>query len=500
MAMYNYFILYAMIIKSLFAVPMDLRDHVDISGSEAMWFSGPDPKDTAPVDLDISIHGTEDSDVPMDFNGTMDFNVTEDVLSNVLVDESIGSLDNVSMKVVNTLRLFNGWKAYGSVYGTPTLTIKNNLCVVEGLVKVGRGNVITQLPAGCRPTKRLIFNLNRHAQTSRVDLTTDGRISFIAGGKTSWISLSGIILPQSGKGKTSNLSLKNGWRAFGREYGTPTYSLQNGNLCIVQGLVRMYGKTHQDWTKAIAVLPAECRPAKRLIFNVNNQALVARVDVDTAGNIMWRGGGRSHTWLSLTGITFSLKGIKSSNLKLQNGWRTYSKGYEPGTYTVNPGYCVVQGLIVYPKDWKSNSNKPIAQLPSECRPTKRLIFNTLPTCYTKKGINQGCQETARVDVKKDGTMYVVGGGLNKIPGTNFLYLSLEGVFISRACTKVPRGCWTIKDRESCLASFDGRSKYYDQRCTWCPRCTYHTHKCEPILWFLNQRRRSTYEISKCGGK
>ena len=38
------------------------------------------------------------------------------------------------------------------------------------------GSVITTLPANCRPNKRLIFAMNNHEISQRVDVLPDGRV------------------------------------------------------------------------------------------------------------------------------------------------------------------------------------------------------------------------------------------------------------------------------------------------------------------------------------
>jgi len=137
--------------------------------------------------------------------------------------------------------------------------------------------------------------MNNHQYTARVDVQTNGVISWHAGGRSHrWISLSGITF-DVGAGKT--LPMKNGWRAYAGSYGTPTYSVRNG-MCSVQGLARGSRWGH------IATLPGDCRPKKRLIFNLNNHQSTARVDVNTNGVIKWVTGGRHHGWISLTGIIF----------------------------------------------------------------------------------------------------------------------------------------------------------------------------------------------------
>ena len=95
----------------------------------------------------------------------------------------------------SALPLASGWQAYGHSYGAPTFTEVNDLCEVEGLIKFGAWGHLATLPANCRPNKRLIFNLNNHAATARVDVLPDGRIVWTAGGKRhGWISVSGIVL------------------------------------------------------------------------------------------------------------------------------------------------------------------------------------------------------------------------------------------------------------------------------------------------------------------
>lgn len=53
---------------------------------------------------------------------------------------------------------------------------------------------IAQLPADCRPQARLVFDLNSHEDSVRVDVTPEGLIRQMAGaqGGKGWLSLSGI--------------------------------------------------------------------------------------------------------------------------------------------------------------------------------------------------------------------------------------------------------------------------------------------------------------------
>lgn len=81
-----------------------------------------------------------------------------------------------------------------------TYTVMHNVCVLEGGVSKGsvsdiRGNRLAQLPFDCRPDKRLVFNGNNGYGLSRIDVTTLGVVTWVAGAQQDeWISLSGIII------------------------------------------------------------------------------------------------------------------------------------------------------------------------------------------------------------------------------------------------------------------------------------------------------------------
>ena len=104
------------------------------------------------------------------------------------------SLSHSSYQSSASISLTKGWIPYGGDYGTPSVTVKDGICIVDGLVKSGAWGNIATLPSNCRPQKRLIFNLNNHGKTSRVDVLTNGQIVWITGGKDhGWINLSGIL-------------------------------------------------------------------------------------------------------------------------------------------------------------------------------------------------------------------------------------------------------------------------------------------------------------------
>lgn len=235
------------------------------------------------------------------------------------------SLDGVVLKPGEggeALKLQNGWVNYAGAYRKARVARVGDLCVVSGLIKGGAWSTLAVLPEDCRPEKRLIFNLNNHVKTARVDVKPSGEILWVAGGKDyGWISLDGIVF-ETGKGGDP-LALHNNWVNFGGEYREARVT-RFDDLCIVSGLIKS-----GSWG-SLAVLPEACRPAGRLIFNLNNHESTARVDVTANGEILWVTGGKNHGWISLSGIVFR-RGKGDEPLLLLNNWKDFGGEYRPAT-------------------------------------------------------------------------------------------------------------------------------------------------------------------------
>ena len=101
------------------------------------------------------------------------------------------------------LPLGSGIRSYKSWYGDPEYYKINNVVYVDGLIRRYAYTHLATLPEGYRPHKRLIFNLNNHQFTSRIDVLADGRILWVKGPdknlhnlakekSNDWISLTGI--------------------------------------------------------------------------------------------------------------------------------------------------------------------------------------------------------------------------------------------------------------------------------------------------------------------
>ena len=235
------------------------------------------------------------------------------------------SLDGIVLKPGEggqALKLKNGWVNYDGGYRKARVARIGGLCVVSGLIKGGGWSTLAVLPEPCRPSHRLIFNLNNHAKTARVDVMPSGEVLWVAGGKDhGWVNLDGIVFKPGDGGDP--LALHNNWKNYSRGYRGARLA-RVGGLCLVSGLIE-----GANWG-SLAVLPEQCRPAERLIFNLNNHHNTARVDVKPTGEILWVTGGKDHGWISLTGIVFQ-PGKGGKPLLLLNNWVNYSPEYRPAT-------------------------------------------------------------------------------------------------------------------------------------------------------------------------
>ena len=291
------------------------------------------------------------------------------------------------------VKLASGWVNYGGDYDTARVSKSGNLVTVTGLIKNGKYGHVGTLPRGFTPSKRLIFDLSNHAKSARIDVLKDGRILWVAGGKDhKWLSLSGITFNVASTGR---LKLASGWATYGGDYGTPTFA-KAGNVVTVSGLIKNGKYGH------LATLPRGFAPPKRLIFDLNNHAKSARIDVLKDGRILWVTGGKDHKWLSLSGIKFSVK--PNGTVKLASGWRAYGGDYQGATFAKSGRIVTVAGLI------KNGKYGHLGTLPRGFTPAKRLIFDLS---------NHG--KSARIDVLPDGRVIWVTGG------KDHKWLSLSGV-------------------------------------------------------------------------
>ena len=291
--------------------------------------------------------------------------------------------------------LAKGWANYGSGNAPAQAARQGNMVTLSGLIRTKRWNPhLATLPKGLRPPKRMVFSVNNHAKSARVDVFPDGNIIWAGGGKDhGWISLAGITF------KTNEPARK--WLPHGGGYAPPLAS-KEGDLVTVTGLAK--GGFYSD---PVMILPAGMRPPERLTFNVNNHEKSAQLDVMPSGKVFWIGGGKDGDWISLSGIKFSTKMGKP--LKLHNGWFNYGAGNGPARSTKSGNMVTVGGLI----RTKAGQWGHMATLPAGQRPSKVLAFSLN---------NHG--RSAHVEVLPNGQIWWKAGG------RDHGWLSLAGISFS----------------------------------------------------------------------
>lgn len=288
-----------------------------------------------------------------------------------------------------------GWKNYGQTFRPVSAVKSGNVVTVSGLAArtSGKWGHIATLPSDMRPKKRLVFNLNTHERTARVDVLPNGQIQFVTGQTAhNWVSLDGISFIT---GKTNPLNLTAGWQNYSGGYATAN-TLKVGNTITLGGLVK------PGAGNVIATLPAHLRPAKRHIFNLNSHDKTSRVDVLPNGQVIWVYRAPARGWVSLDGIRFERKPGRA--LQMVNGWKNYQDGYAAATATRIGNRISVNGLL------RAGRWGHMANLPKGMCPEKQLIFNLNNDKYT-----------ARVDVYPDCRIVWLAGG------RDFGWLSLEGI-------------------------------------------------------------------------
>jgi len=286
------------------------------------------------------------------------------------------------------LTLENGWVNYGAGYSPAVYKLKGSLCVLSGLIANGAWTTFTTLPEECRPKGgALIFSASNGANDVRINVAPSGLVQY-GGGHTgsAWQTLTGIIF-STDVDQQQSLPLGTGWAAYGSGWSPPSWAVVEG-MCVLEGLIA--GST---WNAPLAYLPVDCWPMRKLIMVANGHAQSLRVDVDTEGVVWHVAGTASDSWVSLSGIAFAQSPGGTRLLPVRNSWVTYGSIFGQATFTVRNGMCSLAALV---KDGSWSGS--FAQLPPNCRPTKRLIFSA-----------NNNEAQARVDVDTDGTVQYFGG-------------------------------------------------------------------------------------------
>ncbi|MEO5949815.1 MAG: fibronectin type III domain-containing protein [Candidatus Saccharimonadales bacterium] len=112
-------------------------------------------------------------------------------------------------------------------------------------------------------------------------------------------------------------ALQNSWVNYGAPHAAAAFTKTSADVVVLKGLVK---NGTGNGSEVLCTLPPGYRPSYRLLFEVAvSGGATGRIDIDTAGNIIWVGG--STSWTNLSGLTFIANGdYNFTNLTAYNGW------------------------------------------------------------------------------------------------------------------------------------------------------------------------------------
>lgn len=211
-----------------------------------------------------------------------------------------------------------------------------------------------------------------------------------------------------------------GFTSYGEGWRSGSYTIVD-NMVYLSGLVRMKGVIPEN--SLVDILPKQCRPLSRKIFNVNTHGTPGRIDITETGKIICITGS-PHPWISLDGICYSLTpGIEIS---LKNNRQI--KAYSTTTSTSD------NGIVLHVPLYDSGKNKPyVKDIPE-------LTGNSTISAWIKP-IKNGRQNIIDKGYAGEGTITLEGSGhINYYYGTRGGYNS--GYTYLTTSKPVPFGKWS----------------------------------------------------------
>lgn len=195
-----------------------------------------------------------------------------------------------------------------------------------------KGAILTRLPEGARPTRRLVFRApvqngrDGAIEGGRIDIFPNGYVVFMDGNaEASWVQLTGISFRRH---RGEDAPLQPGYVPYvsqGSTLGDPRdYEVPNvggeGQIIRLQGLVKRVATG--PWGE-IMRLPQSMRPVKTIAVSAAANGGGARLDISPSGAVTWAGGPPTSAWVSLSGIEFVRGEVAPPSQGLTNTRNTY---------------------------------------------------------------------------------------------------------------------------------------------------------------------------------
>ncbi len=262
----------------------------------------------------------------------------------------------------------NGWTDYANTYATGAYTkTSTGVVVLKGLVAKSSGTpvsgeAIAILPPGYRPAEQLMYQVDSASASARLDIHTDGAITF-ATGNGAWLSLEGIaFIPTPTSYIWTPFTLpSNGWVNYDPGWVSAGYTMDSLGRVFTKGLVKNGTTTTET---VIGAMPSNYAPPEYLHLPTTSNNSFDANGISTSGGVLTKGFNQNG-YLSIQHSFYAAGKATWSNLSLQNGWSQYG-GFALAQYTKgSDGIVKVKGLI---QGGTTTGGTVIANLPAGYRP------------------------------------------------------------------------------------------------------------------------------------
>jgi hypothetical protein len=320
------------------------------------------------------------------------------------------------------LSLQNGWHSEQSAWdtGDPAYCTDNGYVYLSGsMARTNNASTyFAQLPQQAWPGSNLYLSVyTMNGTTGYLMIDTSGRMYAYSGpdgDATHFTSLAGVSFPEASVAQQS-LQLLHGWQSANGQWGTgdPSYSVTDGVVHLSGSLngSQVTPGLSDNAAEEFAVLPSGARPFWCSSTETYTYAGVPGVvAVEPTGEMdAYATGGHiyntpSAQYTSLAGISLveaSVLGGKA--LALASGWSASTDSGCTNSYTVDPGYNLIDGVVYLSGDMINSNGSPdgyFATLPAEARPAHTLYLI----------LNEGPAMHASLEIDPNGNMRVFGSG------------------------------------------------------------------------------------------
>ena len=242
--------------------------------------------------------------------------------------------------------LANGWSNYNNGYDHAGFTkTSSKLIGLRGVVTGGSVGAVPlcTLPAGFRPSKRLIFQTAMSGGTARVDVQPNGDV-YAYDANNAYVSLDGILFVASDATYSWTAgSWQNGWSNWGSPYSDLRYTLDSEGRVQVEGMGRA-GTLTNGTVMTSSLSGSAYKPDHNMAPSSRSSSTSSVLTLSSTGTIYTRGFGSLYN--SIMFVYYPGTFTNWNNLNLSNGWSQFYYSYSTGQcYKGADDVVIIRGAI-----------------------------------------------------------------------------------------------------------------------------------------------------------